>query len=326
MKIAIDAMGGDLAPHEIVKGVLNSALSQSKAEYMLFGDEKKILEVLGSDYPKEKISIHHTSDFIAMDESPSYAIKRKPKASMVLAAGAVKEKKADAVISAGNTGALLEVSLLQIGRIKGIKRPAIATFWPTQIGTAILLDSGANVDCRPDYLLQFAQMGSIYAQKILNVVNPKVGLINIGSEPTKGNALVLGAYEQLKKSELNFIGNIEIKDFIGGKADVAVCDGFVGNIVLKAAEGVAEFIIHSLKEKFMTTWITKLAALILKPGIKSLYKKLDQTEHGGAPLLGLQGVCIKAHGRANARAIFNALDVAIRAVENGLVERISEAV
>ena len=326
MKIAIDAMGGDFAPQEIVKGVLDAALNRSQADFMLFGDEHKILEVLGTDYPKEKISIHHTPDFIAMDESPSYAIKRKPRASMVLAAGAVKEKKADAVISAGNTGALLEVSLLQIGRIKGIKRPAIATFWPTQTGTAILLDSGANVDCRPDYLLQFAQMGSIYSAKIMNVAKPKVGLINIGSEPTKGNALVLGAYEQLKKSELNFIGNIEVKDFIAGNADVAVCDGFVGNIVLKTGEGVAEFIINSLRQQFTATWLTKLAALILKPGFKNMYKKLDQTEHGGAPLLGLQGVCIKAHGRANARAIFNALDVAVRAVENHLVEQISETV
>lgn len=323
MRIAIDAMGGDHAPEEIIKGVV-MASKEVDCEYILVGDEEKIKKELARYTDKFKYSIIHTTEFIAMDESPTAALRKKRRASVILAAQAVAEQKADALISAGNTGALTEVAFLHLRRLKGIKRPAIATFWPTKKGSAILLDSGANVDCRPEYLLQFAYMGSIYAERVAGITNPRVALLSIGEEPGKGNLVVQKAHAMLKQSKLNYIGNIEIKDFLAGKVDVGVCDGFIGNMILKTGESVAEFIFTFIKEEVSKGMRVKMGAALMSPVFRKLKSKMDYSEHGGAPFLGLNKVCIKSHGRSNAKAIKNAIKAACEAVKQNIAEKISQ--
>lgn len=323
MRIAIDAMGGDFAPSAIVEGAV-SAAQDSSINLILVGDQEQINLELKNHTKLENVSILHTPEYILMDESPTFALKKKKQASLILGAKLVKQREAQALISAGNTGAVMEASLLYIGRIKGIKRPALATFWPTLKSSGMFLDSGANSDCKPEYLLQFAQMGDIYAQKVLEISNPKIGLLNIGSEPMKGNAVLSGAYKLLSQVKLNFIGNVEMRDFLLGNIDVAVCDGFVGNMVLKASEAVAEFFTTILKQEIKKHFLAKAGAIFLKPVFKSLKKRLDHSEHGGAILLGLEGICIKSHGRADARTIYNAIKVAQKAIKNNIVEKIKE--
>jgi glycerol-3-phosphate acyltransferase PlsX len=327
MKIAVDAMGGDHAPQMIVKGAVEAAGEQG-ISVILVGDQK-LVEAELAHYCTDglPIEIKHASEVVQMDEHPANSIRRKPDSSIVVAADLVNSGEAQAMISAGNTGAAMAVATLKFGRIKGIGRPAIGSLLPTLNGAAVILDAGANVDCSVENLLQFAVMGSEYAEKVLKLANPRVGLLSIGEEPSKGNELTKAANAALSRMELNFIGNVEGKDIFHGAADVVVCDGFDGNIVLKVAEGIAEFMLSSLKEEISrSSLLCKLGVLLLQPALRRSKAKLDYAEYGGAPLLGVNGVCIISHGRSDARAIRNAIRAAATAVENDIVNCISASV
>ena len=311
-------MGGDNAPKAIVEGAL-FALKDFHCEIILIGDENRIKTCIGSQSVPSSLSILHTNEAVAMNENPTAALRQKKKTSVFLATEQVKKGLADAIISAGNTGALLEVAVLTLGRLKGIRRPAIVTPMPTPKGLALLLDAGANSDNKPEHLLQFGIMGSIYAEKVLGRKKPKVGLLNIGKEPNKGNAILLEARELLEHAPVNFIGNVEPFGFLDGEVDVVVCDGFVGNMVLKTAEAVSEKIFSILKKEFSMSFTRKIGALLLLPAFKSIKSRLDQAEYGGAPFLGVNGICLKSHGRANPRAIRNAIKVALETHKNGMI-------
>lgn len=323
IKIAVDGFGGDYAPEQIVAGCLQAA-DISKIRILLTGD-KKILEPLINGRPGcDLIEIVHASEQIGMEEAPIEAIRNKKDSSLVVAANLVKQKKAAALISAGNTGACMTASLLNIGRVKGIERPAITCLMPTLKGVCLIVDAGANVDCKPKYLLQFAQMGSLYAERVLAVSKPRIGLLNIGEEPNKGNDLSQKSYQLLANSGLNFLGNIEGRDISQGEVDVVVCDGFVGNILIKFAEGLGSALFTMLKTEFMQSTFRKIAASVLRPGLKNIARKMDYTEYGGAPLLGVNGVVIIAHGTSNQKAIYNAIRVAKTAADNQVVQSIAE--
>jgi len=323
--IAIDAMGGDNAPNEIVKGAVE-ALKEIESNILLIGDEDKIQNVLKTlTYDKERIDIIHTTEIIENEDKPVKAIKSKGDSSMVVGLKQVREKKVDALVSAGNTGALLAGGLLKVGRIKGIERPALGSVYPTYSGISVLIDAGANADCKPRNLNEFGLMGSIYAESVLGINTPKVGLVNIGAEEGKGNSLVIEAYGLLKESSINFIGNVEAREVPMGAADVIVCDGFTGNVILKLSEGVAKSMGSMIKEAFMKNPLTKIAALIVKSGMDTFKKKLDYTEYGGAPLLGVKGAIVKAHGSSNAKAIKNAIKYAERYAVNNVVDKIVES-
>ncbi len=327
MKIAIDAMGGDYAPTEIVKGTVETAIAAPELELVLVGDKERIEKELGMFSTKPaNISIFPSSEVIGMGDHPATAVRQKKDASVVVANRLVKEGKADAVVSAGSTGAAMAASLLLLGRVKGIKRPAIGTMIPTQKAPMLLLDAGANADVKPENLVQFAQMGSIYMEKVWQRKNPRVGLVNIGEEETKGNELVIAAHQALKKVTINFCGNIEGRDIPAGEVDVAVCDGFVGNIILKLLEGLAKSFGVMLKDAFTTSWRTKLGAALVLPGLRLFKQKLDPSEYGGAPLLGLKGVSIISHGSSNAKAIKNAIRVAKETIEADVVGKITERI
>ena len=322
VKIALDAMGGDYAPGEIVKGAVE-AVKKNYAEVVLVGIESQIEKELAKYPVMEGISIKHASEVIGMDEAPAVAIRKKKDSSMVVAARLVKEKQVQGMVSAGSTGAQMAASIMNIGRIQGISRPAIATLMPTLNGPKLLLDVGSNVDSKPENLLEFAHMGSLYVEKLLGQNNPKVGLINIGSEKTKGNQLTIAAYELLEQSNLNFVGNIEPRDIPKGLVDVMVCDGFVGNCLLKFAEGLAGGFGVLLKRELTKNFVRKLGALTLVPGLKHIKKQFDYSEYGGAPLLGINGVSIICHGSSNSIAICNAIKVAVQSYESKLVEAIN---
>ena len=322
MRIAVDAMGGDYAPEEIVKGAL-----QAQKEYnyhvVLVGDKEKISQFSGS----EEIEVLHTSQIIDMDESPVSAVRKKKDASIVVATKLVKDQKVDAVVSAGSTGAQMTAALFGLGRISGIKRPAISTVLPTDKGGKVLLDSGANTDCKPENLVQFAYMGSVYAESVLGMKNPTIALLNIGAEESKGNELTVKTYQLLKEcSQLNFIGNIEPRDIPKGLADVIVCDGFVGNTVLKLAEGLSGFLMENIKAQLMSSFRSKIGAAMVAPSLKEIKKIFDYSEYGGAPLLGVDGISVICHGSSNAKAIKNAVRAAAVCSENGFVERIKNIV
>lgn len=327
MRIIVDAMGGDKGPEVTVKGCVD-ALKEVDIEIVLVGKEEIIKEQLDKlGYNGNNISIVNADDVITNDDKPVMAIRRKKNSSMVVGLKMIKDKEGDAFISAGNTGALLTGGLLVVGRIKGIERAALAPVYPTKRGISLLVDAGANADCKPKYLQQFALMGSIYAEKVLNKKNPKVGLVNIGVEKGKGNELTKESFELLSKSsQINFYGNVEARDIPEGLVDVLVCDGFVGNVILKLTEGLAFSIFSALKEEFLKNPITKLGALLLKPGLRSFKSKLDYTEYGGAPLLGVKGGVIKAHGSSDAKAIKNAIRQAKAFVENDVLRLIKESI
>lgn len=326
MKIVIDAMGGDNAPQETVKGAVE-AVKQFNVDIVLTGDIEEIAKELEKhSYPKEKIEIVNCSEVIKTDEKPVVAIRRKKDSSLVVAINMVKDGKADAIISAGNTGAILAGGLFILGRMKGINRPALAPVYPTAKGVSILIDGGSNPDCKPKNLLEFGVMGSLYANKLLNVDKPSVCLVNIGIEEGKGNELVKEAYEIFKKAPFNFQGNVEARDVSAGYADVIVCDGFTGNIILKLTEGVAGTIFKMLKKELMKSPIRKLGALLIKSGLKSFKKSFDYSEYGGAPFLGVKGVVIKAHGSSNAKAIKNAVRQAKILIETNIVEDIEKEI
>lgn len=323
MKIAIDAMGGDYAPEEIVKGAV-LACRELGAEIILVGNEDKISATLKEQSISGlKLEIYNATEVIEMDEHPANAVKKKKDSSLLVANRLVKEGAASAVISAGNTGAAMTASLLTLGRIKGINRPAIASPMPTKTGVSVLIDAGANADCDPDNLLQFALMGSIYAEQVFGLPKPRVGLLSIGEEETKGNKLTLAAHQLLRQSPINFIGNIEGRDVHHGECDVIVCDGFVGNIVLKLSEGLAGALFSQIKAALTRNLITTTGALLVKSAFKSLKGRMDYTEYGGAPLLGLNGISIISHGRSNAKAIKNAVKAAMKAVNEDIVGKIA---
>jgi phosphate acyltransferase len=324
MKIAIDAMGGDHAPKEIVLGALKAIDTYSDVEITLVGDENKINQYVKD---RNRISIIHTDEVITGTDEPVRAVRRKKNASMVLAAKEVAEGRADACISAGNTGALMAAGLFIVGRIEGIERPALSPTLPTIGGEGfVLLDVGANVDAKPEHLVQYALMGSIYSQKVRGIDCPRVGLLNIGTEEKKGNELTKHTYEMLKKADVNFIGNIEARDLLDGVADVVVTDGFTGNMVLKTIEGTALSIFKMLKSALMSNLKSKLAAAILKPNLLELKSQMDYSEYGGAGLFGLKAPVIKAHGSSDAKAIFSAIRQTREMIEHQVIGTIQEAV
>lgn len=324
MKIAIDAMGGDHAPKEIVLGALKAIDTYSDIEITLVGDENKINQYVKD---RNRISIIHTDEVITGTDEPVRAVRRKKNASMVLAAKEVAEGRADACISAGNTGALMAAGLFIVGRIEGIERPALSPTLPTIGGEGfVLLDVGANVDAKPEHLVQYALMGSIYSQKVRGIDYPRVGLLNIGTEEKKGNELTKHTYEMLKKADVNFIGNIEARDLLDGVADVVVTDGFTGNMVLKTIEGTALSIFKMLKSALMSNLKSKLAAAILKPNLLELKSQMDYSEYGGAGLFGLKAPVIKAHGSSDAKAIFSAIRQTREMIEHQVIGTIQEAV
>ena len=332
MKIAVDAMGGDYAPKEIVLGALRAA-RQFDCEIVLVGDEGKIKKVLASekDWDKLRLTIRHADEVVGMDEHPADAVRQKKNSSVVVATRLVRDGECDAVISAGSTGAAVAAAQLVLKRIKGIKRPSIATPIPTPQGATLMLDSGANVDSKPIHLLQSALMGSIYSELVYGHQSPRIGLLNIGEEETKGDELARETYPLLtslgERQVIRFIGNAEGRDIPKGNFDVVVCDGFVGNALLKFGEGLAKTIIRLVKDELMNAGpFVKLGALLVKPSLKKLAKRLDVTEYGGAPLLGVNGCVIISHGSSNAKAITSAIRVANDFARSNVLERIQDTI
>lgn len=322
MKIAVDAMGGDNAPEEIVKGVL-AASGEIDGEIILVGDQGKICEFI--ERVPQNVSFVHCTEVILNGEKPATALRRKKDASITIATKLVQDGEADAVVSAGSTGAQMAAALLMLGRIPGIHRPAIVAILPGLSSPKLLLDAGANTDCRPENLVEFAVMGSIYAHKIMGVKDPMVGLLNIGSEPGKGNSLTLEAYECLKNTDINFYGNIEARDILTSEVSIIVCDGFVGNALLKFGEGLATLFYTLLKEAVKQSAITKLGGICLSPSLKEMKEKLDWEEYGGAPLLGVNKVSIVCHGSSRANSIKSAIKVAEKCVKNDFIKYIGES-
>ncbi len=327
MNVVLDAMGGDHAPTVNIDGALETVHESEDIHVTLVGDEATIRkELKGRKYKAGSISIVHASQVVEMHESPSVAIRKKRDSSIRVGIGLVKAGKADAFVSAGHSGVVMGTSLLLLGMSKGVDRPAIATLMPNLRDTFVILDVGANVDCTPENLHQFALMGNIYCQLILGREKPKVGLLGIGEEDIKGNELTKEAFKLIKQSSLNFIGNIEGRDIFSGKADVVVCDGFTGNIALKISEGLAETIIKMLKREISSLTAGRLGYLMLRPAFKKFKKKTDYDEFGGAPLLGINGTSIISHGRSSSKAIRNALRVAHDFSRKRVYEAISEAI
>jgi len=321
VSIAVDVMGGDYAPQEIVKGAVAAAVAE-KLKVILVGREEVVwAELKKYDYPSTYVEVVHAPEVIEMGEHPAKAVRKKRNSSLVVATRLVKEGKASAIVSAGNTGAQMAAALLELGRLPGIERPGIATIFPTPTGSKVLIDSGANVDCSASNLVQFAYLGSAYASQVLGISDPRVALLNIGTEPTKGNEAVIEAFKILEKDEhINFWGNVEGRDFFTAEVDVIVCDGFVGNVVLKLTEGIVTTLFSLLREEIEKNPWRKLGGALVKSGFKEIFRKLDHTEYGGAPLLGVQGISIICHGSSRAKSIYNALRYARDAVEKGFLE------
>jgi phosphate acyltransferase len=311
-RIAVDAMGSDRSPDEIVAGALEARTDG--IEPILFGDPS--IDPRG-------LELNATSSVIEMDEKPAEAVRAKPESSLVASVRAVAEGKADAVVSAGNTGAMLAAGLLELRRIPGVMRPAIAVPIPGRRGPSVLLDCGANADARPEHLLQFAAMGSVFAEEILGIPNPEVRLLSIGEEPEKGNQLTLEAHELLAASDLNFKGNTEGRDILAGASDVVVTDGFTGNVTLKLLEGTILTLFDALRSEIAATALGKLGGLLIRPAARRLRHRLDPDTFGGAYLLGLRGLVVIAHGNSSRTAIANAIRLAARGAENDVVGRLA---
>jgi len=315
MRIALDAMGGDNAPKINVAGAIEAARDYG-VEIILVGDSFSLRrELLQYSTSNLKITIESASQTVSMDDSPTIALRQKKDSSVTRAIYLVKEGKADAIISAGNTGAMMAASKIILGTLEGVDRPAIAAIFPTLNEPCVILDVGANVDCKPQHLLQFAVMGSIYAKYILGKKSPRLGILSIGEEEAKGNELTREAYKILRNSSLNFAGNVEGRDIFKGEVDVIVCDGFIGNVVLKASESMAELFDVVLKEELGSRTRYRIGAKLCDKALKNFVRKIDYAEHGGAPLLGVNGVSIISHGRSSSRAIKNAIRVAKELVE-----------
>ncbi len=323
MKVALDAMGGDFAPEMTIAGAVE-AVNEYDIEVILVGDRQQLTDSLnGKRHPSNKISIVHTSEVVAMNESPAVALRKKKDSSIRVAIELVKSNLADAAVSAGNSGVAMATSLFILGKLPNVDRPAIAAIMPSLTGFFVLIDAGANVDCKPENLMQFALMGNAYYKAIFGVPDPQVALLSIGEEDTKGNELTKEAFKLLKHSGINFTGNIEGKDIFSGSADVIVCDGFIGNIVLKVSEGLAETIIKMLKREIINVTTGKLGYLMIKPAIRNFKKRTDYSEYGGAPLLGINGTCIISHGRSSSKAIKNAIRVSAEMAKEKVHENIA---
>ncbi|MCH7320900.1 phosphate acyltransferase PlsX [Solibacillus sp. MA9] len=324
MKLAVDGMGGDNAPQAIVEGVLIALDDFPNLEIDLYGDEQKMAPYLKQH---SRLNIIHCTEVVEADDDPARAVRRKKDSSMTRMLDAVAEGKADACLSAGNTGALMAGGLFKVGRIEGVSRPALATTLPTMNGDGFLmLDLGANADAKPENLLQYAIMGDIYVKQVRGTASPRVGLLNIGTEDKKGNELTKSAFTLLKDADFNFEGNVESRELLNGVADVVVTDGFTGNMTLKTLEGTAGAIFKMLKEALFATTKTKIAAALVKNDLKQLKDKMDYTEYGGAALFGLKAPVIKAHGSSNPRAIYSAIRQASIMVEHKVCETITEKI
>lgn len=333
VRIALDAMGGDHAPGEVVRGAIRAAENIPDIEIVLIGDEKAIRDELRKASARTPFEIIHTDNWIGMEEDPKQAVREKPDASINMAARMVNEGNVDAIVSAGNTGATILAAAGHIPVIEGIERTALATVYPTakfdpsKRGFGLMLDVGATLQCTPKQLVHFAFMGNFYLSEVFGFVRPRIGLLNIGEEETKGGENLKLTYQLLKKAdELNFIGNIEGKDIPKGLADVVVTEGFLGNVVLKMLEGVAEVVKETGKYAFRKKLTWKLAMALLSPGIRKLKQRTDYSEYGGAPILGFKKLAIKAHGRSNAKAISNAIRVASESSRQNICQKIEDAV
>lgn len=323
--VAVDAMGGDNAPLVMVQGAVEAARENESVKILLVGDTDRINECLAQvgQYPEEQISIVHCTEVIETGEPPVNAIRTKKDSSIVRALKLVKEGEADAFISSGSTGAVLVGGQLIVGRIKGVKRTPLAPFIPTTKGASLLIDCGANVDARPEHLVQYAKMGSIYMEHAMRIEKPRVAIVNIGMEEEKGNALVKETYPLLKAcKDINFIGSIEAREIPHGGADVIVCEAFVGNVILKLYEGTGAALLGEVKGALMSSLKSKIGALLIKSTLKDTMKKFDATEYGGAPMLGLNGLVVKAHGSAKAKEIRNAIMQCIVFTEQAIPEKI----
>ena len=326
--VALDAMGGDNAPEEIVKGAVNAVNANAGVHVILVGRQEEIGEALGKagSYPKDRLSIRHASEVIEMGEPPVDALRKKKNSSIVVGMKMVRNGECDAFVTAGSSGAALAGGQLLVKRIKGIERPPFAPILPSAKGPVLLVDCGANMDPRPSQLVQFAQMGSVYMKNMCGIENPRVAIVNVGTEEDKGNALVKETYPLLKACEgIHFIGNIEGREIPEGAADVVVTDAFTGNAILKTLEGTASVLIHGIKDALMSSTRTKIGALLVKPAIKDLLKSFDATEHGGAPMLGLTGLVVKCHGNSTAKEIQKSIEQCILFKEKRINEQLAEA-
>lgn len=324
-KVAVDAMGGDHAPGEIIRGAIDALNRNQQIFVKLVGDESVISKELDhyEKYPQDRIEIVHASEVIETAEHPVSAIQRKKDSSMVVGLKLVKKGDADAFVSSGNSGALLVGGQLVAGRIRGIQRAPFAPLIPTEKGVSLVLDCGANVDARSDHLVQFARMGSIYMEYVMGIKKPKVAIVNIGAEEEKGNALVKETFPLLKEcKDINFVGSVEARDIPKGDVDVIVCEGFVGNVILKLYEGVASTLISVIKKGLMSTLLSKIGAAMALPALKKTLKSFDATEYGGAPLLGLKGLVVKTHGSAKAKEISNAIEQCVAFKEQDIAGKI----
>lgn len=326
--VAVDAMGGDNAPGEVVKGALEAVRTREDIKVLLVGQEPVIRGELSKyEYPEEQIGVVHATEVIETAEPPVMAVRRKKDSSIVVAMNLVKRGEADAFVSAGSSGAVLVGGQLIVGRIKGVERPPLAPLIPTEKGVSLLIDCGANVDARPSHLVQFAKMGSIYMEHILGIQNPRVAIVNIGAEEEKGNALVKETFPLLKECEdINFTGSIEARDIPHGAADVIVCEAFVGNVILKLYEGVGAALIGMVKKGMMESLRSKVGALLVKPALKNTLKSFDASEYGGAPLLGLKGLVVKTHGSSKAGEVKNSIIQCVSFKEQNISEKIQEKI
>ncbi|MDH4227409.1 MAG: phosphate acyltransferase PlsX [Deltaproteobacteria bacterium] len=325
MKIAVDAMGGDYGPEPIVAGAVQAA--REGVGIILAGDTDSVnRELSNHDTSGLDITVRHSTEVIGMEESPVQAVRKKKNSSLRVCFDAVKEGAASAVVSAGNSGAAMAAAMFLMKRVEGVERPAIAVCMPTMKNPAVVLDAGGNVDCKPIHMVHFAIMGDVYAKYVLNETKPRIGLLSNGSEEGKGNDLTRATHELLKKTSLNYIGYVEGKDIYKGDIDVVVTDGFVGNVVLKLSEGLVEAVVSMLKKEIMSSFIAKIGYVLAKGAFKKLKKKIDYAEYGGAPLLGIDGVCFISHGASNAKAIKNAILKAREFVDGKVNEHLTEEI
>ena len=327
IKVAVDAMGGDNAPGEIIKGAVDAVSRRNDIQVLLTGRKEALEAELNKfSYPKEQIQIVPASEVIETGEPPVNAIRKKKDSSSVVGMNLVKNGQADAFVSAGSSGAILVGGQVIVGRIKGVERPPFGALIPTEKGVSLLLDSGANVDARPSHLLQFARMGSIYMEHVVGIPHPRVGIVNVGVEEEKGNALVKETFPLLKEcSDINFTGSIEAREIPHGGADVIVCEAFTGNVILKLYEGTASTLMHIVKKGMMSSLRSKIGALLVKPALKETLKSFDATQYGGAPLLGLKGLVVKTHGSAKAVEVSNSIIQCVTFKEQKINEKIQES-
>lgn len=326
IRVAVDAMGGDNAPGEIVKGAVEAVATRNDIKVLLVGQQDVVAEELGKyDYPKEQIGIVHAEEVIETAEPPVMAIRKKKDSSIVVAMNMVKHKEADALVSAGSSGAILVGGQVIVGRIKGIERPPLAPLIPTEKGVSLLVDCGANVDARASHLVQFAKMGSIYMEHVVGVKNPRVAIVNIGAEEEKGNALVKETFPLLKAcTDINFVGSIEAREIPHGEADVIVCEAFTGNVILKLYEGLSSTLVGAIKQGMMSSLKSKIGAALALPALKKTLKAFDASAYGGAPLLGLNGLVVKTHGSAKATEVKNSIIQCVTFKEQDINEKIKK--